>query len=231
MAVLWHFLIFCCFCGRFLRIFNPIFGFLIIKCWMKYAEWPIYATSEHKTELWKITKNEIVLPPKHGAPPPSPRNCIINNVEKSVQVCCMKLGFLLSCFTLNMKNEVQAGTLINFDYSPWWMKERGRKCVYSVHRTTCGAYYRKIITHVYILWGNRFQFSLLLSDRSHLSINGKVLFLSKYTNQNLNYGFFLWFDKGWNAFTHHFEPYPIKICFPENICTLEYFWFLKRREH
>ena len=70
LAVLWHFLIFCCFCGRFLRIFNPIFGFLIIKCWMKYAEWPIYATSEHKTELWKITKNEIVLPPKHGAPHP-----------------------------------------------------------------------------------------------------------------------------------------------------------------
>ena len=146
-------------------------------------------------QFWQHMTSLIRFPSIHTPPLPTtqppPRNRIIINVDKGVQVCCMRLSFLYSCFILNMKNEVQAGTLINFDYSPWWMKERGRKCVYSVHRTTCGAYYRKIITHVYILWGNRFQFSLLLSDRSHLSINGKMLFLSKSTNQNLNYGYFV----------------------------------------
>ena len=49
----------------FLRILNPIFVFLIIKCGMKYAEWPIYATSVHKTELWKITKKRN-CPPGHA---------------------------------------------------------------------------------------------------------------------------------------------------------------------
>ena len=33
---------------------------------MKYSEWTIYATSLHKMELPNLTKNEIVLPPKHG---------------------------------------------------------------------------------------------------------------------------------------------------------------------
>ena len=37
---------------------------------MKYPKWPIYATSEQKTELLNLAKNEIVLRPKHGAPPP-----------------------------------------------------------------------------------------------------------------------------------------------------------------
>ena len=36
---------------------------------MKYLKWPIYATKVHKTELSNFTKNEIVLHPKHGAPP------------------------------------------------------------------------------------------------------------------------------------------------------------------
>ena len=36
---------------------------------MKYPKWLIYATSVQKTELSNLTKNEIVLPPKHGAPP------------------------------------------------------------------------------------------------------------------------------------------------------------------
>ena len=31
---------------------------------MKYLKWPIYATSEQKTELSNLAKNEIVLPPK-----------------------------------------------------------------------------------------------------------------------------------------------------------------------
>ena len=33
---------------------------------MKYPKWPIYATSEQKTELLNLAKNEIVLRPKHG---------------------------------------------------------------------------------------------------------------------------------------------------------------------
>ena len=40
--------------------------------WMifwKSAKWPIYASSVHKTELSNLTKNKIVLCPKHGAPP------------------------------------------------------------------------------------------------------------------------------------------------------------------
>ena len=37
---------------------------------MKYPKWPIYATSEQITELSNLAKNEIVLRPKHGAPPP-----------------------------------------------------------------------------------------------------------------------------------------------------------------
>ena len=33
---------------------------------MKYPKWLIYASGVHKTELSNLTKNLIVLPPKHG---------------------------------------------------------------------------------------------------------------------------------------------------------------------
>ena len=36
----------------------------------EYPEKLIYATSIHKTKLSNLTQNEIVLPPKHGGPPP-----------------------------------------------------------------------------------------------------------------------------------------------------------------
>ena len=51
---------------HFLRILNPKSAFLFIKCWKKYPKWPIYATSVQKAELSNLTKNEIVLPTKHG---------------------------------------------------------------------------------------------------------------------------------------------------------------------
>ena len=66
LAVFGHFLIFSVFDVNFLRTFNPKSAFLFIKCVIKYPKWPIYAKSVHKTELSNLTKNEIVLRPKHG---------------------------------------------------------------------------------------------------------------------------------------------------------------------
>ena len=53
---------------------------------MKYPKWPIYATSEQKTELSNLAKNEIVLRPKHGAPPPlnNVKNCNIGKKGHAV---------------------------------------------------------------------------------------------------------------------------------------------------
>ena len=56
----------------FLGTLSPKYAFSFIKCGIKYPKWLIYATSIHKTELSNLTKNEIVLRPKHGAPPLSP---------------------------------------------------------------------------------------------------------------------------------------------------------------
>ena len=69
LVVLGHFLIFSVFEVHFLRTLSPLSAFKFIKCGTKYHKWPIYASSVHKTELSNLTKNEIVLPPKHGAPP------------------------------------------------------------------------------------------------------------------------------------------------------------------
>ena len=69
LAAFGHFLFFSVFDDHFLRVFNPKSAFSFIKCGIKYPERLIYATSKHKTELSNLTKNEIVLPPKHGAPP------------------------------------------------------------------------------------------------------------------------------------------------------------------
>ena len=69
LAVLGYFLIFSVFDVNFLRTLNPKSALLFIKCGIKYPKWPIYAKSVHKTELSNLTKNEIVLRPKHGAPP------------------------------------------------------------------------------------------------------------------------------------------------------------------
>ena len=55
-----------CFWGTFFENFESIIFFLFIKCVMKYPKWLIYAASVRKTELSNFTKNEIVLPPKHG---------------------------------------------------------------------------------------------------------------------------------------------------------------------
>ena len=68
LAVFGHFLIFSVFDVNFLRTLNPKSALLFIKCGIKYPKWPIYAKSVHKTELSNLTKNEIVLRPKHGAP-------------------------------------------------------------------------------------------------------------------------------------------------------------------
>ena len=43
------------------------------KCCIKYPKWSNWAISEHKKELWILTKNEIVLYPMHGAPGPDGR--------------------------------------------------------------------------------------------------------------------------------------------------------------
>ena len=48
----------------FVRTLNPKCTFSFIKCGIKDPEKIIYATSIHK--LSNLTKNEIVLPPKHG---------------------------------------------------------------------------------------------------------------------------------------------------------------------
>ena len=50
----------------FFRTLNPLSACLLIRCGMKYPKWPIYASGVHKTELSNLTKNIIVLPPKHG---------------------------------------------------------------------------------------------------------------------------------------------------------------------
>ena len=50
----------------FLGTSSPKSAFSFIKCGIKYPKWLIYATSIHKTELSNLTKNEIVLRPKHG---------------------------------------------------------------------------------------------------------------------------------------------------------------------
>ena len=63
-----YFLIFSVFDVNFLRTLNPKSALLFIKCGIKYPKWPIYAKSVHKRELSNLTKNEIVLRPKHGAP-------------------------------------------------------------------------------------------------------------------------------------------------------------------
>ena len=65
----WAFSRFFCFWGPYFENFEPQICFSLIKCGIKYPEWLIYATTIHKTELSNLTKNEIVLPPKHGAPP------------------------------------------------------------------------------------------------------------------------------------------------------------------
>ena len=51
---------------HFLRTLNSKSAFLFVECGMKYPKWPIYAASVQKTELSNLTKNKIVLPPKHG---------------------------------------------------------------------------------------------------------------------------------------------------------------------
>ena len=65
LAVFGHFLIFSFFEVPFLGT-----AFSFIKCGIKYPKWLIYATCIHNTELSNLPKNEIVLRPKHGAPPP-----------------------------------------------------------------------------------------------------------------------------------------------------------------
>ena len=55
--------------GPFFRTLNLKSAFLSIKCGMKHPKWPIYATSVQKQELSNLTKNEIVLPSKHGGGP------------------------------------------------------------------------------------------------------------------------------------------------------------------
>ena len=72
LAVLGYFLIFSVFDVNFLRTLNPKSALLFIKCGIKYPKWPIYAKSVHKTELSNLTKNEIVLRPKHGGGGPTP---------------------------------------------------------------------------------------------------------------------------------------------------------------
>ena len=52
----------------FLGTLSPKSAFSFIKCGIKYRKWLLYATSIHKTELSNLTKNEIVLRPKHGKP-------------------------------------------------------------------------------------------------------------------------------------------------------------------
>ena len=84
LAVFGHFLIFSVFEVHFLRTLNPKSAFLFIKCGMKYPKWLIFATSVKKTELSNLTKNEIVLPPKHGAPPPIRKACLFLGGRKKI---------------------------------------------------------------------------------------------------------------------------------------------------
>ena len=65
----WAFSHFFCFWGPFFWELWTQNLLLFIKCGMKYPKWPIYTTTLHKKELSNLTKNEIVLPPKHGNPP------------------------------------------------------------------------------------------------------------------------------------------------------------------
>ena len=66
IGCVWAFSHFSVFEAYFLRTLNSKSAFLFVECGMKYPKWPIYATSVQKTELSNLTKNKIVLPPKHG---------------------------------------------------------------------------------------------------------------------------------------------------------------------
>ena len=129
LGCFWAFSHFFCFWGPFFENFEPHIYFFIhqthcprgvpwctrrytvlwlswtvCKCGIKYPEWLIYATSIHKTELSNLTKNEIVLRPKHGAPLPYNLSCNEN-------YCCLaKFDTLktLSCWITKVSSEQPA---------------------------------------------------------------------------------------------------------------------------
>ena len=56
----------------------------------------MYAKSVHKTELSNLTKNEIVLRPKHGAPLPSPQFRQLEQLFSEVETQDLKDSFGLN---------------------------------------------------------------------------------------------------------------------------------------